>query len=30
VSLVDLTVELGKNATAEEINGALKEGGDGR
>ena len=30
VSLVDLTVELGKNATAAEINGALKEAANGR
>jgi glyceraldehyde 3-phosphate dehydrogenase (phosphorylating) len=30
VSLVDLTVELGKSATAAEINGALKEAASGR
>jgi glyceraldehyde 3-phosphate dehydrogenase len=30
VSLVDLTVELGKNATAAEINGALKEAANGK
>jgi len=30
VSLVDLTVELGKSATAAEINGALKEAANGR
>jgi len=30
VSLVDLTVELGKNATAAEINGALEEAARGR
>jgi glyceraldehyde 3-phosphate dehydrogenase len=30
VSLVDLTVELGKNATAAEINGAMKEAADGK
>src|SRR4051812_37157205 len=30
VSLVDLTVELGKNATAAEINGAMKEAANGK
>ena len=30
VSLVDLTVELGKKATAEEINGAMKEAANGK
>jgi len=30
VSLVDFTVELGKNATAAEINGALKEAANGK
>ena len=30
VSLVDLTVELGKNATAAEINGALKDAANGK
>jgi glyceraldehyde 3-phosphate dehydrogenase len=30
VSLVDLTVELGKSATAAEINGALKEAANGK
>ncbi|MCX5781821.1 MAG: type I glyceraldehyde-3-phosphate dehydrogenase [Elusimicrobia bacterium] len=30
VSIVDLTVQLGKNATAEEINAALKEASEGK